>query len=180
MTLGQSEVSEELSLRYTLQENPHRLPTDYINKMQPWRCDGPSQKNAWNERRKLEGQIKDGGIKRNGCEDRHGKVVRGKGVPMWLSLSGTVWGGEAEICHTNSPAQVNPGSTDRGERYQQIQISTCEVFLTGGCLSISGSCVSLLRATSSLAFDSLLWQGRIAQELWWNCVEHKDNGEIWT
>lgn len=37
-------------------------------------------KNAWNERRKLDGQIKDGGIKRNGCEDRYGKVVRGRGA----------------------------------------------------------------------------------------------------
>lgn len=84
---------------------------------------------------------------------------------MWLSLGDTVWcvwcwREIAEWRGRDTDSPVYPRCTGRGS-YTHIRasISTCEVSLSGGCLSISGSCVLRLRAMSGPASEDLLWQG---------------------
>lgn len=115
-----------------------------INKTHPW-------SNTGYERRRTDWRIKDGGIKWDGCDDRW-RIGGGACSLMWLSLGETVlrcsgvrsWV-ERQIFATHT-AQSTPGVlVGEGGSYTDIrvQILTCEVSLSGGCLSISGSYVSL-------------------------------------
>lgn len=79
MRVGESESPEELSLCYTIQGKAAQTFHRYMNKTQPPGKLRAFTENAGYEGRKSDGQINGGGIKRDGCEDRCGKVVRGRG-----------------------------------------------------------------------------------------------------
>lgn len=65
-----------------------------------------------------------------------------EGAPMWLSLGRDRGYSVPQVYQQGSYTDI------------RAHISACEVSLSGGCLFVSGSCVSHLRATYSAVSES--------------------------
>lgn len=91
------------------------------------------------------------GLSGRGVRTDNGKVVRGRGAHVVVIKWDIVRRTDGEIYHTNSPAKVNSGNSDGGWWGGGYRHQPVKCFSQVGAYLLSGSCVSLMRATSSLS-----------------------------